>query len=191
MSHTFSIESTIINFFSYRIFPNSIKMPRQKCCQHPTRHEDSASVAKGTMTVSLELAKFLQNQYNLADNYIRWLCPNCHSSEIKTMRKHRSTKDHDDQTSSNNESLSENSSNDDQDDESEECEENEEDEDEDQCEMDDDNGERSIAADNDDPESMDDEAGNDFHDLVFQQNQAVEKLSSIFQLLNISPIHDR
>ncbi len=83
------------------------------------------------------------------------------------MRNHRSTKDHDDQTSSNNESVSENSSNDDQEDEPEESEED------------------------DDPESIDDEAVNDLHDLVFQQNQAAEKLSSKFQLLNISPIHDR
>ncbi len=167
-------------------------MPRQKCCQHPTGHKKSAVVAKGNMPVSLELAKFLRNQYNLAGNYIRWLCPNCHSSETKTMRNHRSTKDHDDQTSSNNESVSENSSNDDQEDEPEESEEDDEvDEDEDQYKMDDDNDERLMAADDDDPESMDDEAVNDLHDLVFQQNQAAEKLSSIFQLLNISPIHDK
>jgi hypothetical protein len=125
-------------------------MQRQKCCQHPTAHKKFAGVAKGNMPVSLELAKFLRNQYNLAGNYIRWLCSNCHSSETKPMRTHRSTKDHDGQTSSNNESVSENSSNDDQEDEPEESEED------------------------DDPESMDDEAVNDLHDLVFQQNQAAE-----------------
>jgi len=132
------IDRSQLLFISY--FSKFNSNAETKCCQHPTGHKKSAVVAKGNMPVSLELAKFLRNQYNLGGNYIRRPCPNCRSSEAKTMRNHRSTKDHDDQTSSNNVSVSENSSKDDQEDEPEESEEDDEvDEDEDQYKMDDDN----------------------------------------------------
>lgn len=74
------------------------------------------------------------------------------------MTSYRSTEKAEDRSSTNIELVSENSSNDD----------GEEDQFEDQCEMDDDsvNGE---------------------DDLVYQQDQAFEKLTDIFQLLNISP----
>ncbi|CAF3345225.1 unnamed protein product [Rotaria sp. Silwood2] len=156
-------------------------MPWQKCCQHPTRHENSTVVAKGNTSVSLELAKFLQNQYDLSGGYIRWLCANCRSLETKTMRSYRSTEEAEDQSSSNNESSSENSSNDD----------DEEDDYEGQCEMDDDESNKSTEDDDDGPEPMDDDSVNGEDDLVFQQDQAFENLTNIFQLLNISPIHDK
>ena len=41
-----------------------------------------------------------------------------------------------------------------------------------------------------DPESMDEEL-DDTYDLEYHQNQAMEKLSTIFKLLNIPPIHDK
>ncbi len=42
-------------------------------------------------------------------------------------------------------------------------------------------------------ESMngDDESDDVLHDLVYQQNEAMEKWSTIFHLLNIAPIHDK
>ena len=106
------IKPCTFDFFSYRIFSSRIQMPRQKCCQHPTRHENSTVIAMWNMPVSLELAKFLHNQYGLSGGYIRWLCANCRSLETKIMRSYRSTEEAEDQSSSNNESTSENSSND-------------------------------------------------------------------------------
>ena len=41
------------------------------------------------------------------------------------------------------------------------------------------------------PESMDEESDNVSYDLEHQQNEAMEKLSTIFQLMNIAPIHDK
>ena len=41
-----------------------------------------------------------------------------------------------------------------------------------------------------DPESMDEEL-DDTYDLEYHQNEAMEKLSTIFKLLNIDPIHDK
>ena len=42
-----------------------------------------------------------------------------------------------------------------------------------------------------DPESMDEELGDVSYDLEYQQNEAMEKLSTIFRLLNIDPVHDK
>ncbi|CAF3345216.1 unnamed protein product [Rotaria sp. Silwood2] len=156
-------------------------MPRQKCCQHPTRHGNSVVVAKGNTPVSLELAKFLQNQYDLSGSYIRWLCANCPTVETKTMRSYRSIEEAEEQSSSNNESASENSSNND----------DEEDESEDSCETDDDESNKSIDDDDDGPEPMDDDSVNGEDDFIFQPGQAFEKLTNIFQLLNICSIHDK
>ncbi|CAF1075168.1 unnamed protein product [Didymodactylos carnosus] len=41
------------------------------------------------------------------------------------------------------------------------------------------------------PESMDEESDNVSYDLEHQQNEAMEKLPTIFQLMNIAPIHDK
>ena len=42
-----------------------------------------------------------------------------------------------------------------------------------------------------DPESMDEELGDVSYDLEYQQNEAMEKLSTIFRFLNIDPVHDK
>jgi hypothetical protein len=42
-----------------------------------------------------------------------------------------------------------------------------------------------------DPQSMDEEAADMSYDLEYQQNKAMEKLTTIFQLFNIDPIHDK
>lgn len=42
-----------------------------------------------------------------------------------------------------------------------------------------------------DPQSMDEELGDVSYDLKYQQNEAIEKLSTIFCLFNIDPIHDK
>jgi hypothetical protein len=43
----------------------------------------------------------------------------------------------------------------------------------------------------DDPESMEDESDDDLHHVVYQQNEAMDRVSTIFQLFNIAPIHDK
>ncbi|CAF3374178.1 unnamed protein product, partial [Rotaria sp. Silwood2] len=135
----------------------------------------------GNTAVSLELAKFLQNQYDLSGSYIRWLCANCPTVETKTMRSYRSIEEAEEQSSSNNESASENSSNND----------DEEDEYGDPCQMDDDESNNSIDDDDDGAERIDDDSVNGEADLIFQQSQAFEELINIVQLLNISSIHDK
>jgi hypothetical protein len=49
----------------------------------------------------------------------------------------------------------------------------------------------SMSNSGDDVESMDDDPADEAHILSYQQHEAMKKLSSVFQLLNLDPIHDR
>ncbi len=96
------------------LFRNCISMPRQKCCEHPTRHANSAYGPKGVAAVSLQLSMFLVSRYDTADDRIRWLCPKCHAFEVKEMMIHQPMEFNDDQSSSDDELMEEDSPNDDE-----------------------------------------------------------------------------
>jgi hypothetical protein len=88
-------------------------MPRQKCCEHPTRHANSAYGPKGAVAVSSQLSMFLVSRYDAADDRIRWLCPKCHAFEWKEMMIHQPMEFNDDPSSSDDELMEEDSPNDD------------------------------------------------------------------------------
>ncbi len=96
------------------LFRNCISMPRQKCCEHPTRQANSAYGPKGVAVVSLQLSMFLVSRYDTADDRIRWLCPKCHAFEAKEMMIHQPMEFNDDQSSSDDELMEEDSPNDDE-----------------------------------------------------------------------------
>ncbi|CAF2736002.1 unnamed protein product, partial [Rotaria sp. Silwood2] len=81
---------------------------------------------------------------------------------------------------------------DDEDDDDEDDDEEEEEEEEDD---DDDNESMDVEVVDDDESDLDDsddvQSDNDSHNLVHEQNKAMEKLSTVFHLLNIAPIHDK
>ena len=64
-------------------------MPRSKYCEHPTKHANSVRLPKGIMAVSIQLSNFFPSRYNMIDIEIRWLCPRCHSFELKEMTSHQ------------------------------------------------------------------------------------------------------
>lgn len=49
----------------------------------------------------------------------------------------------------------------------------------------------SINNSGDDVESMDEDPVDDAESLPYQQDEAMKKLSAVFKLLNLGPIHDR
>jgi hypothetical protein len=161
-----------------------IIMPRRQSCQHPTRHSIFGRGARGEVSVSSKLLKFLLARYEVTDERINWLCTKCHVFERKKMEDQESMMVVESRTSSDDESISHdsNAEDDKEDEENEYDEEEQEQEDEEDDYMDDD----QISA-----ESMDDEPDDDSHDLEYRQSEAMEKLSTIFQLLNITPIHDK
>lgn len=84
-------------------------MPRRKICEHPIKHEKSGCVPKGVKAVSSELSKFLISQYDVPDTRICWLCPRCYTFESKKMMTHQSEKLNDNESSSDNESMTQGS----------------------------------------------------------------------------------
>ncbi len=88
-------------------------MLRQKCCEHPTRHTNSAYRPKGVAAVLLQLSMFWISRYDTADDRIRSLCPKCHTFEGKEMMIHQPMEFNDDQSSSDDELMEEDSPNDD------------------------------------------------------------------------------
>ena len=84
-------------------------MPRQKYCEHPIKHEKTARVPKGIVAVSLQLSKILISQYDVAYSRICWLCPRCHAFESKKMTTHQSMEFNDDESSSDDEFMTEGS----------------------------------------------------------------------------------
>lgn len=174
-------------------------MPRPKYCQHPERHANSAIGAKGVVPVCSELSTFLLSRYDGIDVRVRWLCPRCHAVELKEMKIHQPMESSNSRSSSEDESTAEDLSSGDDDEISDEV---DHDNDKDEGDVQMDNGSEAQSKDDDDddplrtddrendPESMDEES-DDTYDLEYHQNEAMEKLSTIFKLLNIDPIHDK
>ena len=84
-------------------------MPRRKYCEHPIKHGKSTRVPKGIKAVSSQLSKFLISQYDVAYTRICWLCPRCHTFESKKMMTHQSMEVNDDESSSDDELMTEGS----------------------------------------------------------------------------------
>jgi hypothetical protein len=163
-------------------------MPRRRYCQHPTRHEKSASAARGDMSVSLELSYFLRDEFGALNDAIRWLCPRCHSSETKAMQS-RTTSETPGRRNSSNRKLSSDDPSKDEEDEDNMRESGEHDDDgEEESSIDDD---VSMNNSGDDVESMDEDPVGDAESLSYQQDEAMKKLSDVFKVLNLGPIHDR
>lgn len=163
-------------------------MPRRKDCQHPTRHSNSASGARGDMSVALGLSHFLRDEFGVVNDPIRWLCPRCHSIETKAMQSRSISEIPGPRNSSNHKLSSDNPVEDEEDDDhTRESEENDGDSDE-QSPIDDD---VSITNSGDDVESMDEDPVDDADSLLYQQDEAMKKLSDLFKVLNLGPIHDR
>lgn len=188
-------------------FQNFILMPRQKYCEHPINHGKSTRMPKGIKAVSLQLSNFLISQYDVAHNRIRWLCPRCHTFESQKMMTHQSMEVNDDESSSDEEFMTEgspinqNKNDDDDDNDAVNMDVNELNEEVKQNpHMDsgiiaesDDNDDKSPHMDEGttDPESMNEETDHVFYELVHEKDKAMEELSAVFELLNIDPIHDR
>lgn len=163
-------------------------MPRRKHCQHPNNHAKSAHAARGDRKVSRELSHFLREQFGSINDPIRWLCSRCQSSETKAMQSRSTSEAPVRRNLSNCKLSSDHASNDEEgDDNTRESEENDEDS-EDQSSIDED---VSMTNSEDDVESMDEDPVDDADSLSYQQDEAMKKLSSVFKLLNLGPIHDR
>ncbi|CAF3402296.1 unnamed protein product [Rotaria socialis] len=87
-------------------------MPRQKLCQHPTRHTDSSSKATGSRRISCRLLNFLRDHYDFEELNIRWLCPKCQRVETAMMNKEYEMNEEDNMDTSNEESNDDKSSHD-------------------------------------------------------------------------------
>lgn len=168
-------------------------MPRRKYCQHPTRHATSTSGPKGLRAVSLKLSMFLTTRYDTTDTRICWLCPRCHLLESNEMKIHQPMQINNNRGPSDDESTAEDIASDEDDDEDidEETSCDNED-DEDNRYMDDDTGAETKENDEEtDVQSMDEQPSDVSYDLQYYQNEAMEKLSTVFRLLSIDPIHDK
>jgi hypothetical protein len=164
-------------------------MPRRKDCQHPTRHAKSASAARGDREVSLELSHFLRDQFGPVNDPIKWLCRRCHSSETKTMQSRSINETSDRRNLSNHKLSSDHPVEDEEDDDhTRESEDNDEDDEDEQSSIDDD---MSITNSGDEIESMDEDPVDDAASLSYQQDEAMKKLSEVFKVLNLGPIHSR
>ena len=163
-------------------------MPRRRYCQHPTRHAKSASAARGDREVSLELSHFLRDQFGPVNGPIKWLCSRCQSSETTAMHSRSTSEAPARRNLSNCKLSSDHASNDaESDDNTRESEENDEDSEE-QSSADED---VSMTNSGDDVESMDEDPVDDADSLPCQQDEAMKKLSNVFKLLNLGPIHDK
>ena len=176
-------------------------MPRRKNYEHPTKHEKSRCVPKGVKAVSPELSKFLISQYDVPYTRICWLCARCHTFESKKMMAHQSEKLNNNESSSDDESMTQGSPvNDDRNDDdyvnvefndlNEEEKENPHMDSGITAESNDDD-ESPRVDETTDHESMDEDTCHAFYELQHQKENAMEQLSNVFQLLNIDPIHDR
>ena len=142
----------------------------------------STSKPKGLRAVSSKLSMFLTSRYNIIDTRIHRLCPRCHT--LESMEMNNQTMDVDiDQSDNNDDSITEDTDSDENDNDlegenngyiNEEIE-----------------GTPEDSDDETDSESMDEEPGDVSFDLEYRQNEAMEKLSTVFRLFNIDPIHDK
>ncbi|CAF4623453.1 unnamed protein product [Rotaria socialis] len=169
-------------------------MPRPKYCQHPTRRATFTSGAKGVRAVSLKLSMSLISRYDITDTRVHWLCPRCHTLESSELKIHQPMQINNNRSLTDTEYTVEDiSSGEDDDDEEDADEEISYDNLEDEDVYMNDNMEAEIK-DNDketDAEPMDEESDDVSYDLEYHQNEAIEKLSTIFRLLNIKPIQDK
>jgi hypothetical protein len=220
-------------------FENRFLMPRSKCCEHPTKHANSARLPKGIMTVSEQLSTFLLSRYNMTEIQIRWLCPRCHASESKEMMSHQAVQMTDNEVSTDDDDENDammievadrctTNDDDDDDDDAEELNDDDDDDAEELNDDDDDDAEELNDDDDDDAEELnDDEEDNVQMDSGFlneskendddsldmdekstdsesmdeedsasyeeeyQKHKAMERLSAVFKLLEIEPIHDK
>ena len=163
-------------------------MPRRKDCQHPTRHAKSASAVRGDREVSLELSHFLRDQFGTIANPIRWLCPACHSIENKAMQSRSISDSHNRRNSSNHKLSSDHPVEDEEDDDNARESEENDGGSEEQSSIDDD---MSMTKSEDDVVSMDEDPVHDADSLSYQQDEAMKKLSDVFKVLNLGPIHDK
>jgi hypothetical protein len=153
-------------------------MPRKKFCEHPTRHIGHLDTPKVQRSVSLRLATFIRDQYDLDDVNVNGLCAKCHALENKQMELDAAM-DVDENINSNDDMSDYN--------EKEQNSEEEEDANNEDCDDDDDEDD-----DDDDTTNQDENSGDDSLDeLTYQQQEAMEKLSNVFRMLNLSPIHDQ
>ncbi|CAF3305531.1 unnamed protein product [Rotaria socialis] len=164
-------------------------MPRPQYCQHPTRHATSTSGVKGVRAISLKLSMFLISQYDITDIRVHWLCPICHTLESSELIIHQPMQINNDRSLTDDGYTVEDIPSV-EDDEEEVSYGNQEDED--NVYMND--SMEAEIKDNDeetDVESMHEESDEVSYDLEYHQNEAIEKLSTIFRLLNIKQIHDK
>lgn len=125
---------------------------------------------------------FLTSRYNTIDNHIHWLCPRCHTLESQEMNNQ--TMDmNTDQSDNDHGSITEDTASDESDNDLEG---------ENNGYINDEiEGAPEDSDDETDSESMDEEPGDVSFDLEYRQNEAMEKLSTVFRLFNIDPIHDK
>jgi TATA-binding protein-associated factor Taf7 len=143
-------------------------MLRRKFCEHPTRHINSPAEPRVLRSVSIRLADFIRNRYDLDGTNVSGLCAKCYASESKE-REEDETMDVEENISSSRNS----SDKDEQEQEQEEEEENEE------------------TEENDDDDHDENSCDDSLHELTYQQQEAMEELSNTFRVLNMSRIHDR
>ncbi|CAF3121768.1 unnamed protein product [Rotaria sp. Silwood2] len=114
----------------------------------------------------------MRGRYDLGDDNVTGLCAKCHAFEHQRMIENEAM-DIDVQTNSNDDISN--------------CDEEEENKTEQEESDNDDDNDEDGDDDSDEKESDDDS----FHELTYQQQKAMETLSSIFRMLNVGPIHDR
>ena len=147
-------------------------MPRRKYCQHPTKHSEFASGARGDMSVSLELSYFLRDRFGAVNDPIRWLCPRCHSIETEAMQSRSAGEITDFRNSSSRKLSSDDPSKDEEDHNNiRESDENDGGSEE-QSSIDDD---VSMSNSGDDVESMDEDPVDDAESLSYQQAEVMKK----------------
>ena len=147
-------------------------MLRKFFCEHPTRHISHLDAPKVQRSVSLRLATFIRDRYDLDDVNVNGLCAKCHALENKQMELDAAM-DVDENINSNDDMSDY--------DEQEQNSEEEEDANDEDCDNDD-----------DDTTDQDENSGDDsLYELTYQQQEAMEKLSNVFRMLNLSPIHDQ
>ena len=141
-------------------------MARRTLCQHPTLHTSPSYVPTGSRRVSSSLLNFILSYYGFEELKIRWLCPRCHAMETKIMNnEYKMDEDNNINTTSSSDELSGNDSIDNE-------------------------GEDDSESDQEDCEEKqsDEEL---LLELTYRQEQAMEQLSTVFQLLKMGPIHDK
>ncbi|CAF2800654.1 unnamed protein product [Rotaria sp. Silwood2] len=146
-------------------------MPRPKPCQHHLRHVDSVDLPKGRHPVSSELLKFMRKRDEIQNLNVRWLCPNCFTFETKEWRQSQQMKTQ----------LVD----------SEKTEHTESDEDS----TDDENNEENFSSESNGITSSSSRESSssdeNLYELSYKQEKAMDKLTSMFQVLGLPLIHDQ